>query len=84
LSGGRETVAGKKRQAPRVGYRIVVRGEFGDLLAAAFDDMTVSTGGNQTVLTGRLRNSQELYGVLDRLRDLGVHLEHVSKAEKGS
>jgi hypothetical protein len=51
---------GQKGQARRVGYPIVVLGECGALLAAAFDDMTVSTGGNQTVLTASVRTARSV------------------------
>jgi hypothetical protein len=51
-------------------------GEFGDLLSAAFD-VTVSTGGGKTVLITPARDSPELYGLMDQLRDHGVQLETV-------
>jgi hypothetical protein len=60
-------------------YRIVVHGEFGDLLTAAFSDVSVSTGGGRTELRADVRDSQELYGLLDRLRDHGIHIEEVSE-----
>jgi hypothetical protein len=63
-------------------YRIVVAGEFGDLLSAAFDDVTVFAGGGKTVLIARVRDSQELYGLMDRLRDHGVKLEKVTQVDE--
>jgi hypothetical protein len=63
-------------------YRIVVAGEFGDLLSAAFDDVTVSAGGGKTVLIARVRDNQELYGLMDRLRDHGVQLEKVTQIDE--
>jgi hypothetical protein len=63
-------------------YRIVVAGEFGDLLSAAFDDVTVTTGGGKTVLIAPVRDSQELYGLMDRLRDHGVQLERVTQVDE--
>ena len=63
-------------------YRIVVTGEFGDLLSAAFDDVIVSTGGGKTVLIAPVRDSQELYGLMDRLRDHGVQLETVTQIDE--
>ncbi|MGH8822904.1 MAG: hypothetical protein ACRDVN_00290 [Jiangellaceae bacterium] len=63
-------------------YRIVVAGEFGDLLSAAFDDVIVSTGGGKTVLIAPVRDGQELYGLMDRLRDHGIRLETVAPSEK--
>lgn len=63
-------------------YRIVVGGEFGELLSAAFDDVSVSTGGGKTVLIAPVQDSQELYGLMDRLRDYGVQLETVTQIEE--
>jgi hypothetical protein len=71
----------RKPQAMRQRCRIVVHGEFGDLLQAAFADASVTTGGGKTVLVTTLRDSQELYGVLDRLRDYGVKIETVSQVD---
>jgi hypothetical protein len=61
--------------------RIVVHGEFGALLQAAFADASVTTGAGKTVLVTTLRDSQELYGVLDRLRDHGVKIETVRQVD---
>ncbi len=55
-------------------FRIEVRGEFGDLLGTSFDDVSTSSGDGRTVLTARVRDEQQLYGILDRLRDLGIHI----------
>ncbi len=63
-------------------YRIVVAGEFGDLLSAAFDDVTVTASGGKTVLIAPVRVSQELYGLMDRLRDHGVQLERVTQIDE--
>jgi hypothetical protein len=80
----RHPVGRNKGEPSAVGerYRIVVRGEFGDLLSAAFDDVSVETGGGKTVLVAAVRDSQELYGILDRLRDHGVHIEKVSQIDE--
>jgi hypothetical protein len=60
-------------------YRITVRGEFGDLLATAFADVSIHAGGGETVLIADVVDSQELYGLLDRLRDHGVHIVNVNQ-----
>jgi hypothetical protein len=69
----------KKASGVRVRYRIVVRGEFGELLSTAFADVTIETGEGKTMLISEVRDSQELYGLVDRLRDHGVHIESVSQ-----
>jgi hypothetical protein len=53
-------------------YRIVVRGEFGELLCNAFADFRIETGQGETVLTADVVDSSQLYGILDRLRDFAV------------
>lgn len=65
----------------RKGYRIVVRGEFGDLLTAAFSDVTVEMGEGETALITTVRDSQELYGLMDRLRDHGVQILTVGQID---
>jgi hypothetical protein len=55
-------------------YRIVVRGEFGELLSNAFADFRIETGQGETVLTGDMVDGSQLYGVLDRLRDFAVEI----------
>ena len=63
-------------------YRVVVHGEFGDLLAAAFGDVSLTSGDGKTVLVAAVRDSQELYGILDRLRDHGVHIVEVTQMDE--
>jgi hypothetical protein len=67
------TVPGRRR----VG-RIVVQGEFGTLLAAALPECEVAVLSGETHLTARLRDEAELFGLLQRLRDLGVGIASVS------
>ena len=61
----------------RVG-RIVVRGEFGPLLAAALPECQISVASGETHSTAWVRHEAELFGVLERLRDLGATLVSVS------
>jgi hypothetical protein len=65
-------------------YQIAVRGEFGDLLTAAFADLSVAADGANTVLTGAIRDQAELFGLLDRLRDLGLHVVGVNEVSPTS
>jgi hypothetical protein len=62
-------------------YRIVVRWEFGELLTAAFSDVEVETVEGMTVMTVSVRDAQELYGLIDRMRDHGVEIESVNRDE---
>ena len=55
-------------------YRIVVRGEFGELLSSAFGEMTTLPKDGTTILVADVADLSEFYGVLDRLRDFGLEL----------
>ena len=55
-------------------YRICIRGRLTERLAAAFEGMRVEAGGPCTAITGRVRDQSELYGLLDRVSDLGLEL----------
>jgi hypothetical protein len=53
-------------------YRIVVRGEIGELVANAFPELRIEAGHGQSVLYATVADSAALYGILDRLRDLAI------------
>ncbi len=56
-------------------YRISVRGQLIQRLAAAFEEgMSLEAGGGKTVLVGEIRDQCHLYGVLDQVRNLGLDL----------
>jgi hypothetical protein len=57
-------------------YRICVQGRLTEHLGSVFaaQGMTVEACGSETVLTGRMRDQSELFGVLDRVRNLGLEL----------
>lgn len=57
---------------------IVVRGEFGPLLAAALPECDIEAAAGRTRLTVVVRDEAELFGVLGRLRDFGAELVSVS------
>jgi hypothetical protein len=60
-------------------YRICVRGRLTERLGAAFEGMTLQAGAADTVLTGEIRDQSQLYGLLDRVRDLGLELVSVQR-----
>ena len=64
-------------------YRIVLRGRLSERFASAFDGMALESGPDQTVLVGDVRDQAHLYGLLDRLRDLGIELVAVEPAGPG-
>ncbi|HYZ57971.1 MAG TPA: hypothetical protein VE733_31325 [Streptosporangiaceae bacterium] len=46
-------------------------------LGSAFAGMTMEPGAGQTVLVGEIRDQSHLYGILDRVRSLGLELVSV-------
>ena len=55
-------------------YQIIVRGECGMLLAGIVDDLTAESSQGRTRVVVSVRDESELYGLLDRLQDLAVHI----------
>src|SRR5215212_5602195 len=65
-------------------YRIVVRSELSERYAAAFEEMQMKTNSGLTVLTGKIIDQPHLYGILDRLSDLGLELLSVECLSEGT
>jgi hypothetical protein len=63
-------------------YRIVVQGRLSDRFAAAFDGMTIELGPDETAIVGQVRDQAHLYGILERLPDLGLELLRVEERER--
>jgi hypothetical protein len=57
-----------------VRYRVVVRGRLGEHLASAFEHLELDSRPGHTTLTGNFADQAQLHGLLDQLRDLGIHL----------
>ena len=55
-------------------YEITVRGTCSPRLAAAFEEMDLTSFAGHTVLRGHLVDQAALHGVLDRLSALGMEL----------
>ncbi|MGY4646416.1 hypothetical protein ACVWWN_000212 [Mycobacterium sp. URHB0021] len=58
-------------------YRICIRGCISERIGSALEGMHLETGVAETVFTGEIRNQSQLYGLLDRVRDLGLELVSV-------
>jgi hypothetical protein len=58
-------------------YQICVQGRLTERLAAALEGMTLHGGAVNSVFTGEVKDQSQLYGLLDRLRDLGLELVSV-------
>jgi hypothetical protein len=65
------------RLASRTWYRIRIRGRLSERFADAFRGMTLEPSCNQTDLVGIIEDQAHLFGVLDRIRDLGLDLVSV-------
>ncbi len=55
-------------------YRIILRGECGPLLAALFGDAAIESGCARTCIVAAVRDDAGLYGLLDQIQDLALHL----------
>lgn len=63
--------------------RITVRGRLSMRLATAFEGMTLVPRSGATELVGELVDQAQLYGLLARIRDLGLELESVAVVDAG-
>jgi len=62
-------------------YRITVRGRLSERFASAFEGMTMEPEKGETALVGRIADQEQLYGMLDRLRDFGLELVRLEEVE---
>jgi hypothetical protein len=62
-------------------YRITIRGILTERLASAFEPLSLTGAEGRTLLSGVCADSAALYGILDRLRDLGVELLAVESSD---
>lgn len=58
-------------------YRVVVSGRLSDRFAESFDGLTLESQPGRSSLSGSFADHAQLYGLLDRLRDLGIELVSV-------
>ena len=59
---------------PGYRYQLILRGECGPLTAWLFGDAVIESGDGCTSVIFSARDDSELYGLLDRIQDLGLHL----------
>jgi hypothetical protein len=64
-------------------YEIVVRGRLSERYGSAFDGMTLESRTGMTTLSGAILDQSQLYGLINRLRDLGIELISV-RADGGA
>jgi len=47
-----------------------------------FEGMSISYEGNNTILTGEIKDEAHLHGILDKIRDMNLKLLSVNPAEE--
>jgi hypothetical protein len=62
-------------------YRLVLRGELGDLFAREFEGMQMECVAGTTVLTGMVVDQSHLFGLLERIPELGIELVSVGPVD---
>jgi len=62
-------------------YRIKLKGRLDPKWSDWFDQMEISTEGNETILTGSVVDQAALHGLLIRIRDLNLPLLSVERIE---
>ena len=60
-------------------YEIRVQGCIGSAWADWFGDLTITEIGNESLIVGPLRDQAALFGLLNRVRDLGLMLIAVNR-----
>ena len=55
-------------------YQVIVRGECGPLTGWLFGEAAIETGDGCTSLIFPARDDSDLYGLLDRIQDVALHL----------
>ncbi|OBH60696.1 hypothetical protein [Mycobacterium sp. E2479] len=58
-------------------YQICVRGQLSERFGSALEGMRLQTGSAMTTFTGEVRDQSQLYGLLNRVSDLGLELVSV-------
>jgi hypothetical protein len=62
-------------------YRVVVRGRVRQELADTFEHLEVDSNAGESSLTGTFADAAQLYGLLDRLQDLGISIVSVNPVD---
>jgi hypothetical protein len=60
-------------------YRLILRGECGPVTEGLSGDAAIDSGHGCTSLIFSARDDSELYGLLDRIQDLALHLISLSE-----
>ena len=72
-----------ERRTTNQHYQIAVEGHLGPRWARAFEGMTLTTTGGQTLIEGPVADQAALHGILRIVRDLGLELVSVTRSTSG-
>jgi len=64
--------------------KIIVAGRFDKRWKTSFEDMEISYVGNNTMLTGDIKDEAHLHGILNRIRDLNLKLISINPVEENN
>ncbi|MFZ0532599.1 MAG: hypothetical protein WAM09_05420 [Anaerolineales bacterium] len=65
-----------------ISIEVIVKGRLNDKWSGWFDGLTIShSSGDETILAGLVADQAALYGIISRLRDLGLPLISVNSKE---
>ncbi len=59
-------------------FRIIIKGQLGEQWTEWFENMEISYDGENTILTGHVKDQASLHGILNRIRDLNLKLISVN------
>ena len=62
-------------------YQLVIAGELDDRYGFFFEGMQMKRTLGMTVLEGRVRDQAHLFGVIERIEELGLELVSVTQAD---
>jgi hypothetical protein len=62
-------------------YRLIVDGELGPRYASAFDGMAISAHDGMTEINGRVVDSSQLLGLVERIAGLGLTLRSLTRLD---
>jgi hypothetical protein len=62
-------------------YRVVVRGRLGREFAGSFENLELDSRRGESSLTGTFADQAQLYGLLDRLQELGIPILSVNPVD---
>ena len=60
-------------------YEIHVKGRVGKEVLSSFEGMVATSGPDETILRGAVRDQAALHGLLDRIQSLGLELIEVRR-----